>query len=283
VPTNITASVGKYGVNRSTDVKVIQGLLNLIPQLVGGPEVPLKIDGIVGPKTIGAITRFQNMRLGHADGRVDPHQQTLAQLDQLAPKDPKTQAEADKTQSIAWAMAAGTMLAYYDVLKLSPLPDPLGDKVLIQTALNTHFHLDKQPAFEHAFLSSIKYNYTQVLGALAQSATIFRSRTDAEAISDGAYKDGSIYPAYTFFNKSVNFTQGFLAFGPLCRAAMVLHEPIHYVDSLANNTNDFYEHSAAYANITPQQAIHNPSSYVAFAQHVFYRKDERYGAGRPNE
>jgi hypothetical protein len=64
---------------------------------------------------------------------------------------------------------------------------------------------------------------------------------------------------------------------------MVLHEPVHYVDCLAGPNNDHYEHGAAYDQLTPQQAIHNPSSYVAFAQHVFYKKDVRYGAGRPNE
>ncbi len=87
------------------------------------------------------------------------------------------------------------------------------------------------------------------------------------------------YPAYAFFNHSVNFTETFLKFGPLSRAAMVLHEPLHYVDALGTAANDFYEHGIPYGGITPQQAIHNPSSYVAFAQHVFYRKDVQYGRG----
>jgi len=47
--------------------------------------------------------------------------------------------------------------------------------------------------------------------------------------------------------------------------------------------NDFYEHGKQYDTLTPEQAIHNPSSYVSFAEHIFYRKDERFGAGRPNE
>jgi len=280
----IGASVGKSGVNRSIDVKLIQSVLNFIPAPSGGPTVPLVIDGLVGPKTIGAITRFQNTQFGQADGRVDPNQKTLARLALLSPKDPKAQAEEDKNTAVMWAMSAQAMLAFYDFLKLSPVSDPLGDKALIQGALNTHFHVAKQPAFEAQFLTSIKYNYARVLSALSSSGTIFRSRTQAEAASDkGVDGNGVPYPAYAFFNHSVNFTQTFLKFGPLCRAAMVLHEPVHYVDSLATPANDFYEHGVQYANITPQQAIHNPSSYVAFAQHVFYKQDVRYGAGRPNE
>lgn len=291
MPVSITASVGQFGTNHPSDVKLIQGLLNLIPQPLGGPVFPLVVDGLVGPKTIGAITRFQQVNFGVADGRIDPNQKTLQKLNSLAPGstppsvNPKTQAEQDKATSMLWAMNAATMLAFYNVLKMNPVAvDPLGDLTLIRKALNTHFHLDKTPTLEILFLGSIKYNYDRVISALSASSTIFRYRTDAEASADkGVDKNGVPYPAYAFFNHSVNFTQTFLKFGPLCRAAMVLHEPIHYVDALASAANDFYEHGAAYAGITPQQAIHNPSSYVAFAQHVFYRQDVRYGAGRPNE
>jgi len=293
----ISASVGANGTNVPQDVKIIQELLNKVPAAKGGAVPALKVDGLAWTKTTNAIKKFQHECLNHKwpDGRIDPHGKTfqaLSAFDQPAPpppdttqKDPKTQAEADKPQSVAWAMAAQAMLAFYEVLKLKQTPDPLNDKALVETALNTHFHLDKLPALESLFLASIKYNYTRVLAALASSAVIFRSRSNAEAISDGGFdKDtGAIYPAYTFFNQSVNFTAGFTKFGPLCRAAMVLHEPVHYVDALANKDNDFYEHGLQYAHITPQQAIHNPSSYVAFAQHVFYRDDVRYGAGRANE
>ena len=85
--------------------------------------------------------------------------QALSAFDQPPPspqdttqKDPKTQAEADKPQSVAWAMAAQAMLAFYEVLKLKQTPDPLNDKALIETALNTHFHLDKLPALESRFM-----------------------------------------------------------------------------------------------------------------------------------
>ena len=198
MPIGISASVGQFGANRSTDVKLVQGLLNLIPQHLGGPLVPLVMDGLAGQKTIGAITRFQQMSFGLADGRIDPNQKTLAKLNALVPgsappsKDPKSLAEQDKATSVLWAMQAGTMLTFYNVL-------------------------DKAPTLETAFLTSIQYNYSRVIGALNASATVFRSRTSAEAKADkGVDKNGVPYPAYAFFNHSVNFTETFLKFGPLC-------------------------------------------------------------------
>jgi hypothetical protein len=57
---------------------------------------------------------------------------------------------------------------------------------------------------------------------------------------------------------------------------MVLHKNVHYVDSAT--ANDIYEHSAGYNTMSLLQALHNPSSYVSFAQHLFYGTDERKGA-----
>src|SRR5262249_9558596 len=198
-----------------------QELLNKVPVASGGPVPALKVDGLAWDKTNSAIKKFQKefLHFKWPDGRVDPGGktfQTLSAFDQPAPaqKDPKIQAEADKSQSVAWAMTAQAMLAFYDVLKLGPVPDPLGDKALLELALATHFHLDKQPALQGALLSSIKFNYNRVLTTLASSGTIFQSRNQAEATSDGGVdpKTGAAYPAYTFFNKSINFTASFLQF-----------------------------------------------------------------------
>lgn len=83
--TSILKSVGMGGVNRPDDVKTIQDLLNLIPQVLGGPLPLLKVDGLAGPKTNGAIYGFQKKQFGPAgaDGRVDPGQQTLQKIIEL--------------------------------------------------------------------------------------------------------------------------------------------------------------------------------------------------------
>lgn len=78
----IKAAVGRGGANRPDDTSEIQKALNNIPLLLGGPWPELKVDGLVGPKTIGAIERFQAFHFGpeKADGRVDTDQYTIGRL-----------------------------------------------------------------------------------------------------------------------------------------------------------------------------------------------------------
>jgi hypothetical protein len=77
----ITASVGFGGRNLTTDTRTVQELLNNAQTNSGQP--PIAVDGIVGPKTIGAIREFQQSRLGFNDGRVDPGGPTIRALNAL--------------------------------------------------------------------------------------------------------------------------------------------------------------------------------------------------------
>ncbi len=86
----ISASVGQGGVNKKADVLTIQKALNQIPPNKGGPVPKLKEDGLVGPKTTGAILNFQKSNVGlDRDGRVDVNQATLARINVLLEKKPK--------------------------------------------------------------------------------------------------------------------------------------------------------------------------------------------------
>jgi hypothetical protein len=75
---SITGSVGNGGVNRASDVRIIQNLLNA--HRVATPA--LMVDGKIGSKTTGAIRSFQTrvVRMSLPDGRVDPGGRTLAAL-----------------------------------------------------------------------------------------------------------------------------------------------------------------------------------------------------------
>lgn len=70
----ISASVGKHGVNRRPDVAVVQRLL-----LARGFN-PGAIDGRCGARTISAITSFQHALMSRPDGRVDPGGRTWTAL-----------------------------------------------------------------------------------------------------------------------------------------------------------------------------------------------------------
>jgi hypothetical protein len=84
VPRSISAPVGQGAPNIFTDVLTIQELINQVPVSEGGlpDDKKLAVDGICGPKTKDAISKFQLKQFGWkgADGKVEPGKQTLAKL-----------------------------------------------------------------------------------------------------------------------------------------------------------------------------------------------------------
>ena len=85
---SISASVGHQGINFVNDTLTVQFLLNCVSESEGGPLEELVLDGLIGPKTIGAIIRFQQAQLGFADGRVDPEHlggKTIVELNKFDP------------------------------------------------------------------------------------------------------------------------------------------------------------------------------------------------------
>jgi peptidoglycan hydrolase-like protein with peptidoglycan-binding domain len=85
----IHASVGRGGVNRPEDVRVVQELLN---KQTRPPMQLLQVDGMAGPKTIAAIEAFQrqNLSMTHPDGCVDADGRTLIALASNASVPPPT-------------------------------------------------------------------------------------------------------------------------------------------------------------------------------------------------
>jgi peptidoglycan hydrolase-like protein with peptidoglycan-binding domain len=77
----LSGSVGKGGANLSPDVRHIQQALNIARVQDNLP--PIKIDSLVGPKTIGAIQDFQRLHTQFRDGRIDPHGHTLRELEKI--------------------------------------------------------------------------------------------------------------------------------------------------------------------------------------------------------
>jgi len=77
----ITSSVGSGGTNTSGDVMYVQILINDYNARNGNSLI--KIDGLMGPETIGAISAFQEQNAPVTDGRVDPDGATLRALETL--------------------------------------------------------------------------------------------------------------------------------------------------------------------------------------------------------
>lgn len=87
---NIMSAVGRGGTNGNQDVRVVQTLLNQNAARMQ-PFTALRVDGLIGPKTIAAIERYQRnvLRFQNVDGRVDPGGTTLRNLNNGATTAPR--------------------------------------------------------------------------------------------------------------------------------------------------------------------------------------------------
>jgi hypothetical protein len=78
----LQGSVGRGGANNRSDVELVQLLLN--GWMEASRQPLLAIDGVVGPRTLGAITSFQREYApASSDGRIDPGGPTLFQLGEM--------------------------------------------------------------------------------------------------------------------------------------------------------------------------------------------------------
>jgi hypothetical protein len=207
-----------------------------------------------------------------------------------------------KAQALQWIGAAAPRLsAYAAFLTGGPVP---ADQALIEAALSAHFRISPNApaASKVGPVGQILTGYASVVSTLATSPTIFRFRTDAEAAADGQ----SGVRAYTTLNANMNFTRLFAQVRKFPRAAIVLHEAVHVFDAQSHSVNatnqltvdipEWYVTQAAapglglppqadnsglatrYDLLPTADAVHNPSSYSAFAQHIANNADTRYGA-----
>ncbi|MHB8770670.1 MAG: hemopexin repeat-containing protein [Syntrophales bacterium] len=200
-----------------------------------------------------------------------------------------------KSEAFKWIWAAQPQLvAYIASLQTgTPFTFPLP---LVEQALRTHFHIDPGwPAHKKlGYLHIIAGNLVSLMQALDRSSAFFRARSDKEAAADGyAGPDGTAsVRAYAAYNDKVSFTTLFpQQCGPMCRAAILTHETIHYVDQESGAANnhipEWYEPPLSdpkipkhYSSQTADEAIHNPCSYASFSAHLYYGGDRRYGYGR---
>jgi len=300
---DIKASVGSGGHNDFDDVLIVQTLLNQIPIAEGGAFPVLDLDGWAGQGTSKAITAFQIKQFKFSDGRVDPGKQSITRLNALssAPgarpvpaQDPDAMALArlSPPQALLWANAALAAVT-------GAINGGIGSaNSVVQAAFAAHFKLTSgtPDSVMQSSLSVIQSNYTKAIALLLSGGPAYKTvRRKQMSIDLG----GGEAPGYTFFSRSICYTPLFHerttpgtrpglewttdGWGPKCRAAMVLHEPVHFVDPQGNF--DTYEHGSAYQTLPTNRAIHNASSYPSFAAHVQENSPlpsgPLYGAGRP--
>jgi hypothetical protein len=127
---NISASVGKGGVNGKADVTIVQHLLNAHVRAMGLPV--LDEDGRIGDNTTDAIARYQQMVLGVAapDGKIDVGGGTWKALvaGRTVTPPPAPPAAASQLSGAAWWHA--NQANYPNSAKLADLASPFREKAM---------------------------------------------------------------------------------------------------------------------------------------------------------
>jgi len=122
----ILKSVGRGGVNRDIDVKLIQQLLNA--QSIPGETIPLVVDGIAGEKTYKYIDAFQReiVKMANPDGRVDPGGKTFKKLTATTTVD---RDGVNPARTYTLSTKGGDLLKSIEKLALKPYDDQTGKDI----------------------------------------------------------------------------------------------------------------------------------------------------------
>ena len=102
-------------------------------------------------------------------------------------------------------------------------------------------------------------------------------------------------PAYAvsghvYFTSAFRLRRAGRGFGPMCLAAMVVHESVHVFDARSGEPEIHVSEwdEPRFSAIPPEQQAHNPSAYACYAAQVHHGRLEwpreaRFGAGRPRD
>lgn len=164
---------------------------------------------------------------------------------------------------------------------------------LARVALAVNFSLQKP---DPEIVREIARTFEKAQGVIARSDRTFVSVSEAAARR--FFPNGGLPPAYAVFDEAIYFTPEFApfdpatrrGFGPMCRAAMVLHESVHVIDrdSGAPDVHISEWDEPGFSAQSAVESLHNPSSYASFAAQVHsgalaWPREARFGAGRPAE
>ncbi len=296
----IVKSVGIKGVNQNPDVRTIQQALNDVPPGQGRPNVPLKVDGICGPRTKDSIQGFQVKHFGWkgADGRVDPYYKTIAKINEVIPGSGRTpgigsdQNRIQRTtvmlnETLSTIRAARTnLLGALPVVDQPETPSPIpsfGRSELMRKA-NAHFHIDEHPSPERqGVLNKIVRIYDRMLDVFARPGGLW-----GPAIFE---IDPTHQPSIAF-----TFGGGFFSGGrtenvngiPLRRDSIylcdlldlqgndwfvisVVHELSHFCGGMTGSAEHIRDHAYGWYDapkmkaLKPKQLMFNATSYSNFA------------------
>ncbi|MBK7662735.1 MAG: peptidoglycan-binding protein [Sterolibacteriaceae bacterium] len=296
----IDKSVGQGGFNHKGDVQTIQRLLNLIEVSDGGPMVTLAEDGLVGPKTIGAIRGFQQFHHTGSDGRVDPNGPTLKKMNEV-PKNRLAQQNASRLARTAQAMpdlvamarkAQRTAEAAMDFLRLG-----IGSSKRAHELADLHFAFGRQAqGATIAELAFIRTTFVRAAGVLVSRASPL---TGGNPFGVSIYtidplgRDWMAYSPMQLGDDNRDIPEVHSGHVYLCNRLdsgvvpdlfthILFHELIHFVDDESKERRIVDHGYREMAMKLPHSLrMHNSDNYALFASHIHFGRD-RLIASQPS-
>lgn len=290
-PIQIFKPVGRGPLARNVkdDVMIIQEALNLVTVngAAGGPMPFLKMDGICGPKTQGAIDRFQQVQLKIFDGVIEPARKTIDKLNEII--GPVTEELFQARVRAATPIVGQAILAALANLEavIGGLPSQADLSTLAIDRLKRHFRLNTlSTAEQDTTRKALFQTFTKFSTMILQPETLAVDVDTPFSLLDefdldpelrrfaltqplGFQKRGQevegraldrIHLGLAFFGPTV--TPEFAAF-------IILHELCHFVGTAAGE--DIDDHGRGWFDeqfivpLSVQKRLVNADSYTTFA------------------
>jgi hypothetical protein len=296
---DVTSAVGTTAPrvrNKAEDVRLVQSLLSKITFAKGGPETPLKTDGICGKLTIAAIGRFQlvEMKVQFPDSIVDPEGRTIYRLNELTTSASETndslralyRTHIDGARSM---IEAGLRVVQFAMAQ-SSLPNPLLGDPKGTRLLNYHFKHDKarDPRRHLVIIDRVLRDMHAItayepkgpnqkpgFGFLESGIPSGgKGILFAFAYSEGAKKSGRV-TAKGMRVDYIYLTRRTLGLRSEAIGDVITHELAHFVGNVitgARIADPAYLHrqKALYEALRPDQCLANADSYSQFCNEAMF-------------
>ena len=286
-PISISQPVGQGPLarNRPDDVRTIQEALNqvTVKGAVGGPMPFLKVDGICGPKTNGAIGKFQRTHFGSSDGVIEPNKKTIAKLNEIVAPVSEEDLRTKVFQALPLVgQAIGAALTNLQaVIQSGPTPSGLG--ATAADRLNRHFRLDTlTPSEQSTARVDLFRSFTRYATVMVNTSALNIDAVDefdldrknpkiALTTGKGFFEDGKIDDVSKKRLDKIHLGLGFFAptVTPEFASFIIIHELSHFVGHsdgrfIVDNGRGWFDDTFI-KPLSANQRLTNADSYASFA------------------
>jgi peptidoglycan hydrolase-like protein with peptidoglycan-binding domain len=286
-PVAISQPVGRGPLarNLADDVRTIQDALNQVTVKGenGGPMPFLAVDGICGPKTNAAISRFQQVQLKIFDGVIEPNKKTIIRLNEII--DPVSDEDLKTRLQLTLPIVSQAIAAALRNLQavITSGPATTGPAATAADRLNRHFRLDTLlPAQQSAARIDLFGSYTR-FNTVITNPEVFAIAAEDEFDLDkknpkialttpkGFFEEGEEDPDTHKRLDRIHLGLGFFApnVSPEFGAFIILHELSHFVSrSNGEVIGDFgrgWFDDIFMKPLPAAQRLANADSYAGFA------------------